>query len=239
MQLVLLSIALFYLVGSCTSPAEKERVNSTNHFQINYTALDDGNIKEIADSLEVSYPKITAHLQSGDLPIVKVHFYESPHALKRAFPGMPDWAIGQAINVTEIHMLSPNHSSQDYKTMIRNTKHEFAHCVSMKINPTIANNPRWLWEAVADYEANLPWDPHMLAYMVNQQPPPIAALNNFSDPKIYEVGYFIAQFIDESYGASALRSLIQNNGDLKATLNLNEEEFTRKWFAFVKSKYSI
>jgi hypothetical protein len=23
--------------------------------------------------------------------------------------------------------------------------HEFAHCVSLHVNPGIANNPRWLW----------------------------------------------------------------------------------------------
>ena len=71
--------------------------------------------------------------------------------------------MGQATSVSEIHMISPNDSKQDYHTMIRNTKHEFAHCVSLKINPAIGNNPRWLWQAVALYEANLPWDPSMLS----------------------------------------------------------------------------
>jgi hypothetical protein len=106
-------------------------------------------------------------------------------------------------------------------------------------NPTIGNKPRWLWEAVALYEANFPWDPHMLSYLVNQKPPLIKELNEFSNPAIYEVGYFLAQFIVETYGAATLKTLIQNNGNLEDTLKLNDEEFTRQWFAFVKKKYGI
>jgi hypothetical protein len=37
-------------------------VYESGHFKIYYTVLDDKNIKEIADSLENSYPKITSHL---------------------------------------------------------------------------------------------------------------------------------------------------------------------------------
>lgn len=136
-------------------------------------------------------------------------------------------------------MISPNEPKQDYQTMIRNTKHEFAHCVSLKINPAIGNNPRWLWEAVALYEANLPWNPRMLSYLVSQNPPSIKELNELGNPRLYEVGYFIAQFIVETYGTITLKSLIQNNGNLKDTLHVDDETFTKKWFAFVKKKYEI
>jgi hypothetical protein len=219
--------------------SKTERVYDTKHFKIYYTVLDAANIKEIADSVEASYPKITSHLQSGDLSTVNVHFYRDITDLIKVFPDFPIWATGQATSVSEIHMVSPNDPKQDYQNMIRNIKHEFAHCVSMKINSTIGNNPRWLWEAVALYEANFPWDPKMLPYLVNQNPPSIKELNEFSNPKVYEVGYFIAQFISETYGAPTLKSLIQNNGNLKDTLNMNDEEFTKQWFAFVKKEYGL
>lgn len=236
--------AIKFLIGalsltvSCTT-VNKTRVYKTTHFTLNYTKSDDTNIREIADSLENSYLKITSSLQSGDLPVVNVHFYENITALNKVFPDFPNWAVGQAISLSEIHMISPNAPKQDYQTMIRNTKHEFAHCVSMKINSTIGNNPRWLWESVALYEANFPWDPHMLPYLVSQKPPSLKVLNELSNQNIYEVGYFIAQFIAETHGTNALRSLIQNNGNLKDTLNLSDEEFTKQWFAFVKKKYGI
>lgn len=232
-------ISLLYLTISCTSTGNTDRVYTTTHFKVFYTTVDDNNIKEISDSLENSYPKITSHLQSGDIGMVNVLFYENIADLIKAFPDFPVWAVGQAISVSEIHMISPNDPKQDYQTMIRNTKHEFAHCVSMKINSTIGNNPRWLWEAIALYEANFPWDPHLLPYLMSQKPPSLKELNEFSNPKIYEVGYFVAQFIAENHGTTALKSLIQNNGNLKDTLNIDDEAFTKQWFAFVKKKYGI
>ena len=230
---------LFCLTIRCATIPKTDRIYNTTHFKIAYTTLDDTNIKEIADSLEAGYPKITSQLQSGDLPIVNVHFYENITELKKVFPDFPDWAVGQATSVAQIHMISPNNPKQDYHTMIRNTKHEFAHCVSLMINPTIGNNPRWLWESVALYEANLPWDPHMLPYLVNQNPPSLKELNDLGNPNLYEVGYFIAQFIVETHGAITLKSLIQNNGNLKETLHVDDEAFTKQWFEFVKKKYKI
>jgi hypothetical protein len=230
---------LVILTVSCTSTSKTNRVHNTTHFKFYYTELDDKNIKEIADSLESAYPRITSQLQSGDLPKVNVHFYKDISGIIEVFPGFPKWAVGQATGVSEIHIISPNNPDNDYQTMIRNTKHEFAHCVSIKINPTISNNPRWLWEAVANYEANLPWDPRMLPYMVNHQPPSLQELNVFSNPKIYEVGYYIAQYIAEIHGTDSLKSLIQNNGNLKDSLNMDANEFTKQWYAFVKNKYRM
>jgi hypothetical protein len=232
-------ICAFLIVIGCANDVEQERVYNTSHFRFLYTVLDEKNITQIADSLEAAYPRITSDLQSGELPLVTVHFYENQEGLKKIFPDIPVWAIGQAISVSEIHMVSPNNPKQDYQTMIRNVKHEFAHCVSLKINPTIANNPRWLWESVALYEGNLPWDSHMLPYLANHQPPTLEELNDINNPKIYQVGYFISQYIVETFGAGKLRSLIENNGDLKRSLNKNEKEFTEQWFAFVKNKYGI
>ena len=239
MQTLNFLVSVLSLAFSCTSMGKTDRVYNTTHFKIYYTVLDDTNIKQIADSLENSYPKITSHLQSGDFPVVNVHFYRNIADLIKVFPDFPVWAVGQAISISEIHMISPNDPKQDYQTMIRNTKHEFAHCVSMKINSTIGNNPRWLWEAIALYEANFPRDPHMLPYLVSQKPPLLKELNELSNPAIYEVGYFIAQFIVETHGTNALKSLIQNNGNLKNTLKMDDEEFTKQWFAFVKKKYGI
>ena len=50
--------------------------------------------------------------------------------------------------------------------------HEFAHCASMRVNPAIANNPRWLWETVALYEAGQIVDPRTLPYMTAHRPRP-------------------------------------------------------------------
>jgi len=36
-----------------------------------------------------------------------------------------------------------------------------------------------------------------------------------------------------------LNSLIKNNGNIQQTLNMDDAEFTKQWFAFVKKKYGI
>ena len=142
MKTFFLLLSLLSFGFGCTNGGKTERVYDTKHFKIYYTVLDDTNIKEIADSLENGYPKITSHLQSGDLSVVNVHFYQNITDLRKVFPDFPVWAVGQAISVSEIHMISPNDPKQDYQTMIRNTKHEFAHCVSLTINKTIGINKR-------------------------------------------------------------------------------------------------
>lgn len=234
-----LALGIILFLTFCSVKPDSKRVQHTKHFKISYTKLDDLNIKEIADSLGHGYSKITSHLRSGDLPVVNITFYENINDLLKVFPDFPVWAVGQAISMTEIHMISPNNSDHDYQNMIRNVKHEFAHCVSIKINDTIPNNPRWLWESVALYEANFPWDPKMLSYLVGQKPPSINELNDISNQKIYEVGYFISQFLAETYDDKMLNALIKNNGDLKNTLSMDDDEFIKQWFSFMKKKYGI
>ncbi len=220
-----------------------DTIYTTEHFKIFYTGLDQHNIKDIADSLEHNYPRIIESLQSEPLPMVNIHFYTSVSSLQEGVksiePNLPSFAIGLATSVSEIHMISPNHPNQDYQTMIRNTIHEFAHCVSLNINENIANNPRWLWEVVAIYQAKQTYNPHQLQYLVNQEPPALDELNKFTNTYIYEVGYFIAEYIVASKGEAALHELIKNNGDIEATLGLNDTEFTEQWFTHVKREYGI
>jgi hypothetical protein len=49
----------------------------------------------------------------------------------------------------------------------------------------------------------------------------------------------MAQYICETSGAAALKTLIQNNGNIPDTLHMNEDEFTKQWFAFVKKKSGV
>lgn len=242
-----LSILLITFIGCTNSNSNKSNINNriytSTHFEIHYTELDEENVEEIADSLEANYSRIVKDLQSEELPVVKINFYSSVSDLQTAVktlePNLPTWAIGLATSVSQIYLLSPNHPQQDFYTMIHHTIHEFAHCVSYKVNSNIANNPRWLWEAVAIYEAKHHPEPQYLSYLVNQKPPSLHELNQFTNAYIYEVGFFIAEFIVETKGNRGLNELIKNNGDLKGTMNLSEEEFTKQWFLFVKQKYGI
>jgi hypothetical protein len=60
-----------------------------------------------------------------------------------------------------------------------------------------------------------------------------------SKPYVYEVGYFLAEYLVEIKGNDVLNTLIKNNGTIQQTLNMDDEEFIKQWFAFVKKKYGI
>jgi len=233
-------ITAILLIICCTNL--EAQIYKTNHLKIFYTKLDDKNIKEIADSVENNYTRIITNLQSPELQIVSIHYYTDTANFRKDLnfgPKVPAWVMGITLGDSAIHMLSPDVPTEDYQTMIRNTIHEFAHCVSRHINKTIINKPRWLWESIAIYESNQTSDPHRLSYLINQKPPTLNELNDLSKPYVYEVGYFIAEYLVEIKGNNVLNALIKNNGNIQQTLNMDDKDFTKQWFAFVKKKYGI
>ena len=227
---------MLLIVGCIRSEAQ---VYSTKHFKIFYTNVDKQNIGGIGDSLENNYTRIVTDLQCQERVDVTIHLYPDTQAYREGVKpwnrNPPAWSSGSTLGDSVIHMISPNAPKQDFRDLI----HEFAHCVSRHVNWKIANNPRWLWESIAIFESGQLYDPRKLPYLVNQKPPALTQLNDGSDTTIYDVGYLISEFLVETKGKSVLNTLIKNNGNIKQTLNMDDEEFTRQWFAFVKRKYGI
>jgi hypothetical protein len=153
---------------------------------------------------------------------------------------VPSFASGLVSGPAAIHVLSPSLTSRwSYSEGLVAIVHEFAHCVSLNLNPAIANNPRWLWETVALYEAEQIVDPRTLPYMTAHQPPTLAQLNNIQDTSIYEVGGLIGEFIVETWGREALRDLVSTSGALESVVGLDETEFVSRWFDHVRSRYGV
>jgi hypothetical protein len=117
--------------------------------------------------------------------------------------------------------------------------HEFAHCASMAANPAIANNPRWLWESVALYEAGQVVDPRTLPYVTSGTPPTLAELSRIEDTRIYDVGGLIGEFVVVTWGRQALRDLVRRGGALQAVLGVDEATFTARWFAYARERYAF
>ena len=215
----------------------------TVHFNFYYTDFDTLNISAVADSLERHYERIVSDLNSDTLPEVNVHFYTNydslAAAVRHVVPNLPTWAIGLAISQSEIHMLSPNLTGLGFDYMVTNVIHEFAHCVSYHIRPNIGNNPRWLWESVAIYEAGQFVDPHNIPYLVSHNPPTLNQLNSFSNAMIYEVGYLLSEYIILNWSREHFVNLILTNGNLQQVLGVNTSQFESGWFAFLQKRYGI
>ncbi|MFM2606935.1 hypothetical protein AAFX30_04820 [Vibrio chagasii] len=122
----------------------------------------------------------------------------------------------------------------------RTALHEFVHLLTLQINPNFANNPRWLWEAVAIYKSEDYW------FHLNNRNAIKARfdglvqelyINPNGGSTVYEVGYTIGEFIERSWGEEAFIKLIKSNGDVSGITNEPIESLFSGWKDFVKNTY--
>jgi hypothetical protein len=240
-------LALFALVGaapSCgggatpTSPSPPAfTTRQSSHFTFRYTAIDESRITRTAAAVEDEYARIAADLGVTSMPTVTVTLYPNVESLRSAVAPLvgpiPAFASGLATAVDAIHIVSPNLPGVNYASGVTNIVHEFGHCVSYAVNPRIANNPRWLWESVALFEARQ-FDDAATRPFAAGTPPSFARLNTLEDTTIYSVGAWIGRFIVETWDVDRYRALVRTNGDLQGVLGVNEAAFFEQWAAFVR-----
>jgi hypothetical protein len=213
--------------------------HSSNHFTFRYTPLDTGTIGETAAAVEGHYARITNDLGVAAQPRVTVTLHADRSSLQdavRPFVGtLPSFASGLVTGPDSIHILSPNLSGTwSYASGVTAIVHEFAHCVSLTLNPGFGNRPRWLWESVALYEAGQRTDVRSIPLVVANRPPTIAELNALDNPLIYDLGHSLGDFIVSRFGRSSLVDLIRVNGDTRSVVGLAEDDFLAAWLAFVR-----
>ena len=222
------------LVARAAGPGELRSRNFTFH----YYAIDAETIYDTARNLERGRLMVLDALDVHDMPRVEVTFYlehAEMEAVARPIIGfVPSWAYGLVTSEKAIHCMSPNLTEWGpYNRRMKDVVHEFVHTVTLHMNPDFANRPRWLWEAVAVYEAGQNADLSSLRYLRERKPPSLAELNRLNDTRIYEVGYTIGEFVVKRWGVKSLRELIRRNGDTRTVLGVSQEEFERGWQEFV------
>jgi hypothetical protein len=233
------------VVGSeqSKSPADTSSVYSSAHLTFYYTGIDRDSIHAIAKYVEASHDRIVADLKPESLSTIRIYLYPTLQDVHRAigWPDAPSWVKGSATGINEIRMISPTSTDLDasvtYDYMLSCLVHEFAHCITMHVNQTIANRPRWLWEAVAIYESGQFVDPKKLEYLRDGHPPSLGDLNNINDTRIYQVGYTIMEYVVSTWGIEAVRGLIRSNAHLVETIHMSETEFQESWYHYVTDRY--
>jgi hypothetical protein len=214
---------------------------STAHFRVLADRAGTTVLQAIADALEAAYPRVTADLRTGELATVSAYVWTdetSFNAAMRAnlgllWPGTKGYVFATS-SVAVLAAAAPEATAAT-------TTHEFIHVATLAVNPSIPNNPRWLWETVALYENREFVHPATLAYMRTGPLPTLAALNaSFSDSRqIYEVGYVLGEFIVADWGLDGMVRLVQTNGNVSATLGLGVADFEARWYAFLEAKYGV
>jgi hypothetical protein len=208
---------------------------STPHFRLFADAVPETLLREVADRLESELPRFQLDLSVGAVRPLTVRVLQDPAAWAAEVEGYFGRRIDTAGYVTSAEELRVLAVAQ----VARNATHELAHCLSLQLNPSFGNNPRWLWESVALYENREFVDPNTLDYMAAGRPPSLAELDAdvTASRKVYDVGYTLGEFVVARGGPAALVSLIRANGDVRAVFGQGTREFEIQWYSFVRERY--
>lgn len=225
--------------GGATGPSPVTQAETlelrwqSEHFRIFAGATPDGIVRATADRLESEFARILTAFELSTVPGVTVRIWQDEATysaeLVRYF-GVRYQATGYITGPAELRLLATPQLGQ-------NAVHEFVHAASLAVNPSLANNPRWLWETVAVYVSGERVDPRSLDYLRRGAFPTLQQLN--AEPnaatQIYEVGFLLGEFVVARWGPAALVSLIRANGDVSGVLGLSVSAFEAAWRHYVET----
>lgn len=124
------------------------------------------------------------------------------------------------------------------KNISNTALHEFVHLVTLEVNPSFANNPRWLWESIAIYKTEQQWKYAEKPGLIRNRFEYMAQTLMMGETgSIYEIGYTIGEFIEGSWGNEAFSSLIKSNGDFSSVTDRPIDQIFLEWKEFVIRKY--
>ena len=236
--MTLLSITLAAFLGptACknsgpTAPEDSDRIEltlrlETENFTLLYSEPDQGVIEEYASALEANYNRIANDFLMAEIPRITASFYPDQESFTASTGSM---SRGNTFSSSAFGMVSQ-------PIDLGGAIHELAHCVAFVFYPT-ANDPPWLAESVALYEANQLHSPTSVPCLANREFPSIQLLGYRGPCSIYHVGYTIAEFIVDEWGFVTLRELILSNGDVPGILGISWDLFQLEWEAFVIDRY--
>lgn len=224
---------------ACDTPPQTPALPGQEPFNfVLHDTLTTSDVAHLSKALNDNYERVKQNLRVQRLPTITVQVWSDEEqyqlvmeqAFGSRFPGSRGYVTGDS----ELRILYHRHLSAQKEAV-----HEFVHVVSLNLNPDFGNNPRWLWEAVAQYEANELRDPNDVDYMRRRDFPTLEDLNaGFNSSKnIYDVGYLLVDYIVSNWGRDELIDLIRSNGDIPATLSTSVADFELGWHQFIEEKY--
>jgi len=223
------------LVTACGSAAGPENWSDQFAYDL-HDGLCLNDVAATAGALENNIDRIASDLQVEELPVVTVGMWSDYdnflQAMEDDLGTVYYGATGYVFGMDEIRVFQ----SADAPEF---AVHEFSHLVSLHVNTTIPNNPRWLWEAVALYEAQQFVNPATLPYMVQGDYPTLLEMSDpySSSNTVYQVGYVLMEFTVDSWGANSVIQLILSNGDIDETLGISVSEYEAEWYTYLEETY--
>jgi hypothetical protein len=207
----------------------------TAHFDVHAGQATETTVADVATALESRYGRVISDLETGEVARITVEVWSDEASFlaeMERFFGRRYNATGYVTGPTVLRVLA-------VPQVARNATHEMSHAVSLHVNPTFGNRPRWLWESVALFENDEFVDPRSIAYLAQGRFPTLAELD--ADPnasrQVYEVGYLIGEFVVARAGRDGLLRLIRSNGDVAALGFASPAAFESEWASFVRARY--
>lgn len=96
------------------------------------------------------------------------------------------------------------------------------------------NNPRWLWEGVAMYEADWSFEAGEVYTMTNNKFPSLDSLGNGLE---YMLGFVIIEAIKDQWEFDTVIGLIKKRGDVQAVLKIDQQTFEKIIYDRIYEKY--
>jgi hypothetical protein len=208
---------------------------STEHFLLRFSGPDAVIVDSIGMDMEKNYSRILHDFELEKIPMVTVRIYPDLESFHKGinFPGAPDQVLATAFGKDDIRMVSPRNAGPERWMLAYGAPHEFTHCVHLNVDYS-PNNPKWLWEGVAQYEAGWFFDPNELDNIKKKDFPSLASLDQGLE---YMLGFVVIEAIKDLWGFDAVINLIKNQGDVQTVLNIDQRGFEDRIFERIYSKY--
>ena len=217
----------------------------TEHFRFASSPMDTAQIPELGAYLEREYERLLQEFRIESLPITNIRIYPDYTTYHNAVltPNAPKWQRGRVWDVDEIRMLSPITAEKVTGEQVEINGvvlHEFIHCLHLNLIKNGTRVPGWLWEGIAMYKGCCNWvgNPNELTYIQQGKRPSLKQIERDRAHEIkYDLGYFMIEYLDKTYGWEKILQLIDNNGDIEDALNISRKEFQAEFYDFIEDNY--
>lgn len=218
------------------------RVDKGKFVYILYDDLPVSIVTDVNHELANNRKQLLEYFELNDMSKVVVRIWgneanflaEQEEAIGQRYPGSFGYVLPISDEVTrEIRLLQKN------QVLSRTALHEYVHLITLEVNPKFANNPRWLWEAIAIYKSEKYWKyaatPHLVRNRFDSLTQELYL--SYETGAIYEIGYTIGEYIKKTWGDQAFVKLIHSNGDFAGLTDKPIDEILQDWKEFVETAY--
>jgi hypothetical protein len=229
-----------------------DRSVGSRHFLIHYLEADSACAQEILSVLEDNYTKVLRDFHMKLIPeLIHVELYPDMEHYHFAIGNLdlPQSDVGIATDDNIVKMVSPRNPGAYHtrESLLKVAVHEFTHCVHYRFLDLLSEQDQrkisqgkeafWLFEAMAIFEAGQFYDPAKFEYLRNGQYPSLTKLDDVEDGKIYDVGFVLIDFMQRTWGQEKVLQLLRVNGDIENAFTITEDEFQRRFYAYMETTY--